>query len=173
MRAIWKESGAAGEAPVPGSEPLSTESALAADFWTDIKDALITHQRRLWVLFDDLDKGPGRADVRVLAEVLAVRLKDISFQQRIRLVLLGYPDPSLPKKVKPTLVRNDTTEDFEVTHVQAFLDYCLTLAGKNFDPASLPAKAKDLHDTARGLIDDDTPFSQALNQVLSEWHRGL
>jgi hypothetical protein len=91
------------------------------DFWTDVKVALDDNQKRLWILFDDLDKGPGRVDVRALAEVLAIRLKDVTFQRRIRLVLLGYPDPQLPAKVANTFVRNDATEDLDASHVLAFL----------------------------------------------------
>lgn len=171
MRAIWRMAGAAGEAPVPSAEPLTTESALLMDFWTDVHEALETHDRRLWVLFDDLDKGPGRVEVRALAEVLAIRLRDVVFQRRLRLVLLGYPDPQLPQKVQATLVRNDTTEELDTSHVQAFLDFCLTTANKKFDPETLPARATELCASARAQVTEIRPFHEALHGVLTAWHR--
>src|SRR5262249_12661545 len=77
LRQIWKAAGGAGEPPAVGHEPYTTASAELADFWTDVKEVLETLDRRLWIVFDDLDKGPGRMAVRALAEVLAVRLQDV------------------------------------------------------------------------------------------------
>jgi hypothetical protein len=176
MRSIWKAAGVQGDLPVPGAEPSTTESALLIDFWTDVADALESQNRRLWVLFDDLDKGPGRVEVRALAEVAAIRMREVAFQRRLRLVLLGYPDPALPQKVQAALVRNDTTEDLSSTDVQAFLDYCLTRAGKNFDPAALPTTAGDLCAKAQREAADakaagrDVPYHEALNGVLKTWY---
>ena len=173
LRDIWKTAGAPGEAPTPGQEPLTTESAMFIDFWTDVKLALDEKQRRLWILFDDLDKGPGRIDVRALAEVLAIRLKDVTFQRRIRLVLLGYPDPELPAKVSGTFVRNDATEDLDDSHVRAFLDFCMKTAGKNFDDAWLQSKAADICALAHANANAVTPYLEALNTQLREWYKSL
>jgi hypothetical protein len=173
LRYIWKKSGATGEAPTPGPEPLTTEAATFIDFWTDVKVALDDEKKRLWVLFDDLDKGPGRVDVRALAEVLAIRLKDVTFQRRIRLVLLGYPDPQLPTKVANTFVRNDTTEDLDASHVRAFLDFCMKAAGKNFDDTSLQSKAAEICALAHANVNNVTPFLEALNTQLKEWYKSL
>jgi hypothetical protein len=171
LRAIWKSAGAAGTAPALGQEPLTTESAALLDFWTDVKDALETNDRCLWVLFDDLDKGAGRIAVRTLAEVLAIRLKDVSFQRRIRLVMLGYPEPQLPGKVVASLVRNDTTDAIDDSHVRAFVDFCAKVAGKNLgDPA---AAATDICAKATAKTSAVVPYLEALNAELRAWHKGL
>jgi hypothetical protein len=173
LRHIWKVAGASGEAPKPGSEPLTTESAMFIDFWTDVKVALDTNGKRLWMLFDDLDKGAGRVDVRALAEVLAIRLKDVTFQRRIRLVLLGYPAPQLPAKVTGAFVRNDTTETLDETHVRAFLDFCMKAAGKNFDEAWLSSKATDICTVAQANTSNETPYLEALHAQLKQWYKSL
>ncbi|WP_437319659.1 effector-associated domain EAD1-containing protein [Sorangium sp. So ce385] len=171
MRQIWKAAGASGEPPVPGAEPLTTESALLLDFWTDIQDALETNDRKMWVLFDDLDKGPGRVEVRLLAEVLAIRLRSVAFQRRLRLVLLGYPGPQLPEKVQGALIRDDTTEVLDETHVEAFLDYCLTRAGKRFDRGTLASRSADLCQEARAKATKSVPYHETLYGLLTAWHR--
>jgi hypothetical protein len=172
MREIWKAAGAAGEPPAPGQGALTTESALLQDFWIDVKEALDTSDRRLWIMFDDLDKGPGRSEVRALAEVLAVRLKLIPFQRRIRLVLLGYPEPKLPDKVPAICVREDRTDELTEIQVKAFLDYCLAATGKQIaeDRDSL---AKRVCDAARARATAATPYVEALNGELTSWYRGL
>jgi hypothetical protein len=171
FRAIWRNAGAAGNAPSLGQEPLTTESAMLMDFWTDVKEALETNDRLLWVLFDDLDKGAGRIAVRTLAEVLAIRLKDVSFQRRLRLVMLGYPDPQLPAKVTATLVRNDTIEKIDDSHVRAFVDFCAKVAGKNLGDTALAAT--DICTKAKAKASDVVPYLEALNGELRAWYRGL
>jgi hypothetical protein len=141
------------------------------DFWTDVKEALEANDRFLWVLFDDLDKGAGRIAVRTLAEVLAIRLKDVSFQRRVRLVMLGYPDPQLPAKVTATLVRNDTTEKIDDSHVRAFVDFCAKVAGKNLGDTALAAT--DICTKAKAKTSDAVPYLEALNGELRAWYRGL
>ena len=141
------------------------------DFWTDVKEALETNDRLLWVLFDDLDKGAGRIAVRTLAEVLAIRLKDVSFQRRVRLVMLGYPDPTLPAKVTATLVRNDTTEKIDDSHVRAFVDFCAKVAGKSLGDAALAAT--DICTKATAKTSDAVPYLEALNGELRAWYQGL
>ena len=171
FRAIWKNAGAAGPVPSLGQEPLTTESAMLMDFWTDVKDALETNDRCLWVLFDDLDKGAGRIEVRTLAEVLAIRLKDVSFQRRLRLVMLGYPEPQLPGKVVAALVRNDTTDNIDDSEVRAFVDFCAKAAGKKVgDPA---AAATDICAKAKAKTSDVVPYLEALNGELRAWYKGL
>jgi hypothetical protein len=171
LRAIWKSAGAAGTAPALGQEPLTTESATLLDFWTDVKEALETNDRCLWVLFDDLDKGAGRIAVRTLAEVLAIRLKDVSFQRRIRLVLLGYPDPQLPAKVVAALVRNDATDQIDESEVRAFVDFCAQTAGKTVsDPA---AAATTICTKAKASTSAVVPYLEALNAELRAWYKGL
>jgi hypothetical protein len=171
LRAIWRSAGVAGNAPSVGQEPLTTESAELMDFWTDVKEALETNDRWLWVLFDDLDKGAGRIAVRTLAEVLAIRLRDVSFQRRIRLVMLGYPEPQLPAKVAGPLVRNDTIEKIDDSHVRAFVDFCAKVAGKNLgDPA---VAASSICAAAKAKTSDVVPFLEALNAELRDWYRGL
>jgi hypothetical protein len=171
LRAIWRNAGAAGNAPSLGQEPLTTESAMLMDFWTDVKEALETSDRLMWVLFDDLDKGAGRIAVRALAEVLAIRLRDVSFQKRLRLVLLGYPDPQLPAKVTATLIRNDMTEKIDDSHVRAFVDFCAKIAGKNLGNTALAAT--DICTKAKAKTSDVVPYLEALNGELRAWYRGL
>lgn len=171
LRAIWRNAGAAGNAPSLGQEPLTTESAMLTDFWTDVKEALETNDRLMWLLFDDLDKGAGRIAVRALAEVLATRLKDVSFQARLRLVLLGYPDPQLPAKVPATLVRNDVTEKIDDSHVRAFVDFCAKVAGKNLGDTALAAT--DICTKAKAKTSAVVPYLEALNGELRSWYRGL
>jgi hypothetical protein len=111
-----------------------------------------------------------------LAEVLAIRLRDVAFQRRLRLVLLGYPEPQLPSKVQRSLVRDDVTEALDASHVEDFLSYCLTTAGKNFDPASLPERAAELCEQARSQVAAAlaagyvVPFHEALHGALRTWH---
>jgi hypothetical protein len=171
LRAIWKNAGALGNAPSPGQEPLTTESAMLMDFWTDVKEALETNDRWLWVLFDDLDKGAGRIAVRALAEVLAIRLKDLSFQRRIRLVMLGYPDPQLPAKVTGTLVRNDTTDAIDDSHVRAFVDFCAKVEGKKL--ADIETATSDICAKAKAKTSDAVPYLEALNGELRAWFKEL
>jgi hypothetical protein len=172
MRAIWKSAGAAGEAPkLDSKETLTTESAVLIDFWTDVRQALHDKDRLLWVLFDDLDKGAGRSAVRLLAEVLAIRLTDVSFQRRIRLVMLGYPDPQLPAKVTAKLVRNDTIEPIDDSHVRAFVDYCAKTAGKNL--ADTATTATDICTKAKAKTSNVVPYLEALNGELRTWYQGL
>lgn len=171
LRVIWKEAGVPGTAPSAGQEPLTTESAMLLDFWTDVKDALETNDRFLWVLVDDLDKGPGRIAVRALAEVLAIRFKDVSFQRRIRLVLLGYPEPQLPAKVAATFVRNDTTEKIEDSHVHAFIDFCAKAKGKILSDTK--AAARDICAKANAKTSDVVPYLEALNGELRVWYQRL
>ena len=171
FRAIWRNAGVAGNAPSLGQEPLTTESAMLMDFWTDVKEALETNDRLLWVLFDDLDKGAGRIAVRTLAEVLAIRLKDVSFQRRVRLVMLGYPDPQLPAKVTGTLVRNDTTEKIDDSHVRAFVDFCAKVLNKNLGDTALAAT--DICTKAKAKTSDVVPYLEALNSELRAWYQGL
>lgn len=171
LRAIWRSAGADGNAPALGQEPLTTESAMLMDFWTDVKEVLETKDRLMWLLFDDLDKGAGRIAVRALAEVLAIRLKDVSFQKRLRLVLLGYPDPQLPAKVTATLIRNDMTEKIDDSHVRAFVDFCAKIAGKNLGDTALAAT--DICSKAQAKTSDVVPFLEALNGELRAWYKGL
>jgi hypothetical protein len=173
LRYIWKMAGVAGEAPKLGSGALTTESATFIDFWSDVKSALEDSGKRLWILFDDLDKGPGRVDVRYLADVLAIRLKDATFQRRIRLVLLGYPDAELPAKVGASFVRNDTTEQIDESHVRAFVDFCAKAAGKNFDDTWVQTKATDLCALANANVSAGQSYLGALNAQLKEWYRTL
>lgn len=171
LRAIWRNAGAAGNAPTVGQESLSTESAILMDFWTDVQEALETNGRWLWVLFDDLDKGAGRIAVRTLAEVLAIRLRGVNFQRRIRLVMLGYPEPNLPAKVAGAIVRNDTTEKIDDSHVRAFVDFCAKAAGKNLgDPA---LAATDICTRATAKTSTMVPYLEALNGELRAWYRAL
>ena len=174
LRAIWKKAGADGEPPALAQETLTTESAKLMDFWIDVNSALEDKNRRLWVLFDDLDKGPGRVAARVLAEVLAIRLADVSFQQRIRLVLLGYPDDQLPSKVTAGLVRNDETDKvatIDATHVRDFIDFCTKVAGKKV--ADPDAAAADIHTKAKNKTSATVPYLQALNGALCDWYKDL
>lgn len=171
LHTIWKAAGVPGTAPSADLEVLSTESAMLVDFWMDVKDALETNDRFLWVLFDDLDKGPGRIAVRTLAEVLAIRFKDVSFQRRIRLVMLGYPEPQLPSKVTAALIRNDTTEGIDDTHVRAFVDFCAKAAGRTVGDTA--AAATDICTKAKAKTSDIVPYLEALNGELRAWYRGL
>jgi hypothetical protein len=171
MHDIWKAAGAHGPVPADDAEALTTESAALGDYWTDVKEALESANRRLWVVIDDLDKGAGRLEVRILADVLATRLKDVTFQKRLRLVLIGYPEAELPEKVSPALVREDKTDDLlDETHVMAFFDYCLSATGKQLsdDRGQL---AKKVCDAARAR--PKLSFVEALNLELSSWYRGL
>lgn len=170
LRAIWRVAGVPGAVPSAGQETLTTESAMLTDFWIDVKDALETNDRFLWVVFDDLDKGPGRIAVRTLAEVLAIRFRDVRFQRRIRLVMLGYPEPQLPSKVIAAHVRNDTTEKIDDTHVRAFVDFCTTVAGKTLGDAT--NTATDICAKAKARMNDVVPYLEALNGELRIWYRG-
>lgn len=174
LRSIWKAAGASGAAPSAGREPLTTESAVLMDFWTDVKEALEANDKCLWVLFDDLDKGPGRIGVRTLAEVLAIRFRDVSFQRRIRLVMLGYPEPQLPGKVNFALVRNDTTDvaaAIDDSHVRAFVDYCAKARGKSL--GDIGAAVSDICTKARAKTSEFVPYLAALNGELRTWVQGL
>ncbi|MGR9079518.1 hypothetical protein ACU8L5_25400 (plasmid) [Rhizobium leguminosarum] len=171
LRAIWRAAGAPGAAPSASQETLTTESAMLMDFWMDVKDALETNNRFLWVVFDDLDKGPGRIAVQTLAEVLAIRFRDVSFQRRIRLVMLGYPGPQLPSKVTAAFVRNDLTERIDDTHVRAFVDFCAKSTGKTLTDAG--DTAKGLCAKAQAKTSDVVPFLEALNGELRLWYQGL
>jgi hypothetical protein len=173
MRYIWKKAGASGSAPTLDQSLLTTESATFIDFWNDVKVALDEQDKRMWILFDDLDKGPGRVGVRALAEVLATRIRDVTFQRRFRLAILGYPDETLPAKVAAAFVRNDQTEDLNDVHVRAFLDYCMKAAGKNFEEAWVTSKATELCAQAKANVNAETPYLAALNERLKVWYRTL
>jgi hypothetical protein len=170
LKKIWSDSGVTGSLRSITEDALTTESAALMDFWDEVKRALDSKDRFLWVLFDDLDKGEGRVAVRTLAEVLAIQLRDVSYQRRFRLVMLGYPMPQLPSKVKAGLVRNDKTDnasDIDLAHVRAFIEYCVTAAGKTVaDPA---AAANAIWKEAKDNTKDDVPYLQALNEALSGW----
>ncbi|MBX3157213.1 MAG: hypothetical protein KF773_14655 [Deltaproteobacteria bacterium] len=173
MKRIWSVAGATGPVPaVIAGEPLSTESAVLADFWTDVFAVLDERDRRMWVLFDDLDKGPGRVEVRALAEVLAIQLVDVSFQRRLRLVLLGYPEAQLAaKNVPAAFVVDDVTEDLGTTEIKAFIDYCLRRAGrKAFDDPTLTSNSEKLCADARALVTPTLSFAEALNHVVRGWY---
>lgn len=172
LRSIWKKAGAAGNPPSLDGERLTTESAIYIDFWSDVKEALDDRDQRMWILFDDLDKGPGRAEVKILAEVLAIRLTDITFQRRFRMAILGYPEPNLPEKVPAIVVREDKTELFDESHVQAFLEFCMKRAGKNFNEQWLKTKASDLCQRASSRA-PNTTFHAALNSELRQWYGEL
>jgi hypothetical protein len=103
----------------------------------------------------------------------STRARAASTQHRIRLVLLGYPDPQLPAKVANTFVRNDTTEDLDASHVRAFLDFCMKAAGKNFDDTWLQSKAAEICALAHANVNDVMPFLEALNTQLKEWYKSL
>lgn len=171
LRRIWKLAEVEGNAPSVEEEPLTTESGVLMDFWMDVKDALEDNDRCLWVLFDDLDKGPGRTGVRTLAEVLAIRFRDVTFQRRIRLVMLGYPDPQLPSKVTTAHVRNDTTEKIDETHVRAFVDFCAKVRGRTLGDSA--AAAADLCAKATAKTSAAVPYLEALNGELRSWYQGL
>ncbi|MFC4420131.1 effector-associated domain EAD1-containing protein [Cupriavidus pampae] len=173
LLSIWREAGVPGTVPRIDADALSTETALFIDFWTEVKVALDDHDRRLWALFDDLDKGPDRKLVQQLAEVLAVRLRDKGFQQRFRLVLLGYPADNLPAKVPGALVRNDQTEMLDDTHVRAFLTQCMKAKGKAFDAGWDEETARKICAQAQDRTTPERPFLESLNNELNAWYRGL
>lgn len=139
VRAIWRGAGLAGSPPAVDANPLSTESAVLMDFWTDVKDALEAQDRYLWILFDDVDKRPGRIAVHTLAQSLAICLADLSFQHRLRLVMLGYPAPDLPRAVKHHLARNDATGTIDRAHVLEFVSYCARIKGQMISDAGTAA----------------------------------
>lgn len=172
MRAIWK---AAAGAVVEPPASHTTEAAGFIDFWNDVCTALVDADKRLWVLFDDLDKGGTRSDVLLLAETLAMRMVDATFQQRIRLVMLGYPpDRSLSAKIKLALSREDKTHAIDESHVGAFIDYCCAVKGKNVGAAQITQMTKDRIAEAKTLAaKEGISVIEGLNLVLLDWYGKL
>jgi hypothetical protein len=172
LQTIWDEARVNKPLPQFAQDALTTESAALILFWRNVKLALDDRDRVMWVLFDDLDKGADRAPVRTVAEVLAILLRDVSYQRRLRLVMLGYPEPQLPSKVTGSIVRNDETDKvdtIDISHVRDFVDYCTKTAGKTV--ADVEAAASDICTKARKNTSADVPYLQALKDALSEWYR--
>lgn len=170
IRLIWKKAAGATIDP-PASHTGEAGTFIA--FWNDVQVALEEKNRRMWLLFDDLDKGAHRDQVTLLAETLANRMSDVTFQNCFRLVLLGYPKSQLATKVKPL---EEQTHELDDTHVRDFVQYCCDITGKNAASSQIDAIAERLCVAARAVLarakgeGEEVSFGEAINAELLSWY---
>jgi hypothetical protein len=166
MAHIWSVSaGAKQRPPSPTTGPARFKT-----FWSDVA-AEVGLARRMWVVFDDLDKGSQRDDVTLLAETLLERMSDVSFEKRFRVALLGYPKPVVPSKVKPL---EDVTHELEEEHVRDFISYCCAVHNKVIASERITSLATSACANARAeATRNGTSFAEELQQGLATWYEGF
>jgi hypothetical protein len=139
---------ASGEIPPPGE---TTDVAHYRKVWQKLREIADRRQRQLWLAVDDLgpsDDGAPLLDeeVRVFLEQLVPRLENPAYRRWFRLMLIHYPDRSLPTRWKREVVAEDRTAEADVgaEHVAEVLRAWAERSGKTVIQSDIEATAAEI-----------------------------
>lgn len=106
----------------------STEDAWHKMVCLDLLAIAQEHERPLWVMVDDLGSGPDgvtmlASEVKRFCDQFALNMPNPVFRRWFRLLLIGYPEGSVPTRWRSDFWREDRTTpaDIEKSHVVEFL----------------------------------------------------
>ena len=131
--------------------PTTTDHAHYQAICVQLQAAALERDQRLWVAIDDLGTDADGVsllprEVREFCEQLALNTQNPLFGERLRLMLIHYPDGPVPTRWAPDFWREDRTDhaDIQGAHVEAFLRTWAAARGRTLLDADVEQLAADV-----------------------------
>jgi hypothetical protein len=170
IRTLFSHYGAVAEVPPPDT----TQEAWYRAVLDQLHSLAVQQQKALWIAVDDIGPGPDGVpridpEIRTFCEQFATRLRNPSFAQWFRLMLMHYDRDPAPTTWTRELWAKDTTSDDDVKrhHVEEYIRAWVTAQDLNVPDTQVSSLVDEVMEKCDGPAPPGAPLVPRL-QRLSE-----